>query len=54
MSLREDNERAARVPPGQWGAYLMGEYRLPPVPEPIDPTAQKITDNYRWIVERGD
>ena len=54
MSLREDNERAARVPKGKWAEYLSGEYRLPPEPYPTDPSAREGLRDYDWIRKRGD
>jgi|AntRauTorcE11898_2_1112593.scaffolds.fasta_scaffold01069_13 hypothetical protein len=54
MGLREDNERAARVPKGKWADYLAGEYTPPPAPYPSDPSAKPITGNYEWIKVRGD
>jgi len=54
VSLREDNANAARVPPGQWDAYLSGEYRLPPEASPTDRSAQPGLNTYDWLGKRGD
>jgi len=54
VSLREDNANAARVPPGQWAAYLSGDYRLPPEPAPTDPSAREGLDTYDLLRKRGD
>ena len=54
MGLREDNERAARVPEGKWEDYLMGRYRLPPAPYPTDPSTREHLSTTEMERLRGD
>lgn len=54
MSLREDNETAARVPAGKWREYLSGTYTPPHEPYPLDESAREGLDTYDLLRKRGD
>lgn len=54
MSLREDNECAARVPAGKYWEWMHGEYVLPPEPYPTDPSAREGLGNYEILRLRGE